>query len=158
MKRVIAILTPMPEQSIAASSVPGGQTPPFNESVHGLAELELHETRIEVVVSDQQAERILLAVLGSEPVREESEAAEFSLEQAVLNELRETETSSPNLLDQILSKVERKVIEAVYSKCDRNKSRAAMHLGINRNTLLKKLRQFGAVTDEEHAEELLESS
>ena len=154
MKRVIAILTPVPEQAAVAPASPSASDTEHSRSQESAE--EPRATRIEVVVSDQQADRILLAVLGSEPAREAGPTTD-SLDEAILNELRETDASSVNLLEQIVSRVERKVIEAVYSRCDRNKSRAAVHLGINRNTLLKKLRQFGCVTDDENAAELIES-
>jgi DNA-binding protein Fis len=45
--------------------------------------------------------------------------------------------------------VERRLISQVYSACNRVKTKTAARLGIDRNTLHKKLRQYKLVRDDE---------
>jgi len=110
--------------------------------------LEQGETRIEVVVSDEQASRILKAVLGDELAEKVKKPAP-DLEAAIEKEVRESDPGEDRMLERIVSRVERQLITDVYHRCDRVKSRAATRLGINRNTLLKKLRQFGEIDESE---------
>ncbi|WP_395822766.1 Fis family transcriptional regulator [Collimonas sp.] len=48
-----------------------------------------------------------------------------------------------NVYDMVISTVEKPVLEAVIARADGNQSHAAEMLGINRNTLRKKLQQHG---------------
>ena len=122
------------------------------------AQLPGGATRVEVVVTDEQASRILAAVLehgsGTEPRDSASgdSDAVSSLEVMVQKELEDAEPDAHDLLERIVNRIERQLISQVYSDCDHVKSRAAARLGINRNTLLKKLRQFGAISEEESSE------
>lgn len=52
------------------------------------------------------------------------------------------------LYDRILREVERPLLAVTMEKCDGNQLRAAALLGINRNTLRKKLRELGLMEDE----------
>ena len=162
MKRVVTFVVPMADQLPIES---GG--PPRDEAVSATgeavrfdpAQLPGGATRVEVVVTDEQANRILAAVLehgsgsegrggkgvdGTDPIS--------SLEVMVRKELEDAEPGAHDLLERIVHRVERQLISQVYSDCDHVKSRAAARLGINRNTLLKKLRQFGEIAEEETAE------
>lgn len=47
-----------------------------------------------------------------------------------------------NLYALFLSQVEKPFIEVVLKQCNNNQSRAAAMLGINRNTLRKKIHQY----------------
>ncbi len=114
---------------------------------------------MEVVVSDEQAARILAAVLehgatGETPTGRLTAGvdAPFSLELMVRKELAEADPAAQDLLERIVQRVEKQLISQVYDDCDHVKSRAAARLGINRNTLLKKLRQFGQIIEEETGE------
>jgi DNA-binding protein Fis len=163
MKRVVTYVVPMAESLPAESGAL-----PLDDAEALLGEVLRFDpaqqmpggaTKIEVVVTDEQASRILAAVLehgsgsdagiarginGADP--------DSSLEVMVRKELEEAEPDAHDLLERIVNRVERQLISQVYSDCDHVKSRAAARLGINRNTLLKKLRQFGAITDEESPE------
>ena len=55
--------------------------------------------------------------------------------------------SANNVHGQIVGHVEREVIAQVMSSCDNVQIKAASRLGINRNTLHKKLKQHGLETD-----------
>ncbi len=48
-----------------------------------------------------------------------------------------------NLHSMVISEVERPLLELVMEQAQSNQSRAAKMLGINRNTLRKKLRSYG---------------
>lgn len=48
-----------------------------------------------------------------------------------------------NMYNMVLEAVERPLLEAVMVRAERNQSLAAEYLGINRNTLRKKLQQHG---------------
>lgn len=55
--------------------------------------------------------------------------------------------SANNVHGHIVGHVEREVIAQVMSSCDNVQIKAASRLGINRNTLHKKLKQYGLETD-----------
>lgn len=48
-----------------------------------------------------------------------------------------------NVYEMVVSTVEKPILEAVMARADNNQSLAAEMLGINRNTLRKKLQQHG---------------
>jgi len=50
-----------------------------------------------------------------------------------------------SLYDMVISQVEKPLLEVVMECADNNQSRAAQMLGINRNTLRKKLRDHGLI-------------
>lgn len=116
-------------------------------------------TKVEVVVTDEQASRILNVVLehgsgsnGRPAVSPKEVETSSSLEVMVKKQLEEADPDADDLLDRIIQRVERELISQVYSGCDHVKSRAAIRLGINRNTLLKKLRQFGEIAEDDGSE------
>lgn len=47
------------------------------------------------------------------------------------------------LYDMVISHVEKPLLEIIMQRADNNQSKAAQMLGINRNTLRKKLRDHG---------------
>jgi Fis family transcriptional regulator len=47
------------------------------------------------------------------------------------------------LYDMVISQVEKPLLEIIMERADQNQSKAAQMLGINRNTLRKKLRDHG---------------
>jgi two-component system nitrogen regulation response regulator GlnG len=51
------------------------------------------------------------------------------------------------LYDQVMSEVERPLIGLCLERCKGNQLKAARILGINRNTLAKKIRQLGIVKE-----------
>jgi len=64
-------------------------------------------------------------------------------EELVLQGLSETNGSDEDLLSRIVEPVERRVIAEVMTSTDQVQIKAAVKLGINRNTLHKKLKQYG---------------
>ncbi|QDT56999.1 DNA-binding protein Fis [Caulifigura coniformis] len=154
MKRVIAIVIPFQDDGQSEVAARRGDAGPVTLTADtAFPSLEKGETRIEVVVSDEQAGRILLTVLGDEAKSSNRDLgmqdSPSQLEAAIEQELRDAGPLAHNMLEQIVGRVERQLITDIYKKCDRVKSRAAARLGINRNTLLKKLRQFGEIDEVE---------
>jgi DNA-binding protein Fis len=95
--------------------------------------------KLEVLVSDDQAQRLVNLLL---------EHASLPSDQPLLQELlqKEVESAGPDahdLFERIVIAVERSLITHVYAECNGVKTRAATRLGINRNTLHKKLRDYG---------------
>ena len=157
MKRIVTFVVPMaPIESPQAGdeSLAAGLTEQITDGAFDNVSAS-GAMKVEVVVSDSQANRIINALLeqgsGKEPGSGEvavGDQDEDAIESLVQRELQIAEPDAQDLLDRIIRRVERQLISRVYSDCDYVKSRAAMRLGINRNTLLKKLREFGEVTDE----------
>lgn len=57
-----------------------------------------------------------------------------------LNTLQQEKAT--NLHEMVISQVEKPLIEFILEKSDGNQSKAASMLGINRNTLRKKIQQY----------------
>jgi len=68
------------------------------------------------------------------------EVVQKSLED-YFNDLGEQQAS--NVYDMVVMTVERPILEVVMGRADGNQSHAAQMLGINRNTLRKKLQEHG---------------
>jgi Fis family transcriptional regulator len=54
-------------------------------------------------------------------------------------------TEPANLHDMLIKAVEAPLLQVVMAKADNNQSRAAQWLGLNRNTLRKKLLEHGLI-------------
>lgn len=63
--------------------------------------------------------------------------------------LQESGEDADDLHPLIVNRVERELIAQVMELCDHVQTRAASKLGINRNTLHKKLKEYGLETDKE---------
>ena len=61
----------------------------------------------------------------------------------VVAELARTTGRRPALYDSIMGQAEKPLLLAVLSQCRWNQAQAALTLGINRNTLRKKMRAHG---------------
>ncbi|WP_033922833.1 helix-turn-helix domain-containing protein, partial [Sphingomonas sp. 37zxx] len=77
------------------------------------------------------------AVVASEPDPNLAAAVHARLERMAREQPEAFEDGS--LYDRIVAEVERPLIEAVLARCGNNQLRAARVLGINRNTLRKRL-------------------
>jgi DNA-binding protein Fis len=51
--------------------------------------------------------------------------------------------NATNLYERVVSLVERELIQQVLMRCQGVQTKAAVRLGINRNTLHKKIEEFG---------------
>ncbi|MBI3467023.1 MAG: sigma-54-dependent Fis family transcriptional regulator [Planctomycetes bacterium] len=95
------------------------------------------------------------AVLGSEPPRM-TKLRGYDLEtltqELVQQGLLGAGAQAENLHTLIVNRVERELISQVMAACDDIQIKAAARLGINRNTLHKKLKEYGLVQDGEAVE------
>jgi DNA-binding NtrC family response regulator len=99
--------------------------------------------RIEAELTEAQLQAIfdgLLDLPGSND-------ADVLVSDMVRAELREAGPEARDLYERIVVKVEREVVSRVYAECDYTQTLAADRLGINRNTLHKKLLQFQLLAD-----------
>jgi two-component system nitrogen regulation response regulator GlnG len=105
-------------------------------------ELENLIKRIMVMQSDQAItpEHITIA-LPKHPGHDKTTVA-FSWDELVEHELNSLADKS-ELYDRLLQKLERPLIEKALARCGGNQLRAAEMLGINRNTLHKKMKSLG---------------
>ncbi|MFK7767581.1 MAG: sigma-54 interaction domain-containing protein [Mariniblastus sp.] len=72
------------------------------------------------------------------PTDDESLIREF-----VYSRLSKSETNAEDLYNQIVEPVEKELLIQVMQSCNNTQTKAATKLGINRNTLYKKLTEFG---------------
>jgi Fis family transcriptional regulator len=71
---------------------------------------------------------------------------ETCIREKLENYFRDLEGETPHHLhDMVIRLVEKPVLELVMQKADNNQSRAAEWLGLNRNTLRKKLVEHGLI-------------
>ncbi|MBK4734717.1 Fis family transcriptional regulator [Noviherbaspirillum pedocola] len=73
-----------------------------------------------------------------------------SIQEVVRNSLEKYfkdlgEQQPSNVYDMVVATVEKPILEAVMARAAGNQSQAAEMLGINRNTLRKKLQQHGLI-------------
>ena len=100
--------------------------------------LEEGTIRLEAVVSDDRACEIVDTVLGSDA---NTAAFERTLETLVEREMESSEMHG-KLFERLISAFERILIGRVYESCQGVQTRAAEYLGIDRNTLHKKLCKY----------------
>jgi DNA-binding protein Fis len=146
MKRIVAFMVPVAEAESPLEMPSNGSGPAAHDSDTSFdpTHLPAGAMKLEVVVSDVQAKRILAAILepGAEP------EAGKNVESLLQKELEEAGPDATDLFERIVVDVERRLISQVYSDCDRVKTHAAARLGINRNTLLKKLREYRLIDEQ----------
>ncbi|HMP80861.1 MAG TPA: sigma 54-interacting transcriptional regulator [Pirellulaceae bacterium] len=87
-------------------------------------------------IRDQGATAAVTAALGG--ASPESLAREY-----VQHSLGQSDTDSRELFQAIVQPIERQLIAQVLQSCDQKQVRAAERLGISRNTLHKKIKEFG---------------
>lgn len=127
MKKFIALVTPVagngadltPEQSAAGA------------------------LKVEALLSDSDAERVLMNIAACNVSTPDQKVVTHLVEQ----ELALAGPNAGDLWQRVISDVERTLISQVYSDCDGVKTRAAARLGIDRNTLHKKLRQYELISE-----------
>jgi Fis family transcriptional regulator len=90
------------------------------------------EPRLENPISQVKHEK-----MSKESIQE---VVQKSLEE-YFNDLGEQQAS--NIYDMVVLTVERPILEVVMTRAEGNQSHAAQMLGINRNTLRKKLQEHG---------------
>jgi transcriptional regulator with PAS, ATPase and Fis domain len=100
-------------------------------SQSGHLELDLLPT---AVVGDSQAAQAAVF----RPTDDQSLIREF-----VYNRLSKADEKAENLHKQIVEPVEKELLMQIMQTCNNTQTKAALRLGINRNTLYKKLQEYG---------------
>lgn len=132
MKKLVAYLVPVTEPAASQQS-------PLPELSTDQA--ESGAMKVEALLSDSDAERVLTTISGCIVSSREQQF----VTQLVDQELALAGPQADDLWIRIVAAVERKLICQVYADCDGVKTRAAARLGIDRNTLHKKLRQYDLI-------------
>lgn len=100
--------------------------------------------RVEALLSDTQAQRLLSMLVDQEPRGD----ARVMIEEMLQKQLDLAGPEAGDLFERIVLNVERQLITQVFDACERVKTRAAARLGIDRNTLHKKLRKYELIEEE----------
>jgi len=119
MKRVIVQILPAEAPSIGVERPASRHT----ESTPGAG------VRVEAVVSEDRANFVVDAVVNP--------TSASIAEQLVQQELSRDDTGP--LFDRVISSVEKALLERVFAECRHIQTRTANRLGVNRNTIHKKL-------------------
>jgi DNA-binding NtrC family response regulator len=139
MKKIVAFVTSVPDaESMEGMPLKGPPDMANGASLDESAHTHHGALKLEVVLTDQEAKRIVDALLEPGVAPDSGPTLEGLLQRV----LAEAGPDAHDLFDRIVVDVERRLISQVYSECDQVKTHAAARLGINRNTLLKKLRQY----------------
>jgi DNA-binding protein Fis len=141
MKRIVVHVFPD-----GASPAARGNDPADENGTHAVnASSGQRETlRIEALLSDVQAQRLLSMLVEREPQAD----ARAMIQEMLQKQLDLAGPEASDLFDRIVLDVERQLITQVFDDCERVKTRAAARLGIDRNTLHKKLRSYELIGDE----------
>lgn len=150
MKRIVAFVSPMSHrksQPAADAREPAGQQP--NPDAGGRLPSgrpgDNSEFKVEAFLSEGQARRIVASLL-----QRDVHAGIDSIIDDLLNVgLSLADADACDLYQQIVVAVERKLITRVYAECGRVKTKTSARLGINRNTLHKKLQHY-QILDDDH--------
>lgn len=123
-----------------ASVVPSHRAP---QSVEANACLS-----IEVRLSAARAQLLVDLLLELEREEQQGSGAEELIATLLRNQLKGSDHLAGELFDKVISNVEKVVIRHAYESCNRVQTRTAEHLGIDRNTLHKKLRRYNLLKGE----------
>ncbi len=137
MKKLVAVIIPLVDSEAGTVSEDPLRELTSEQSSTGTL-------KVEAIVSDSDAERILSAVAACKVSTPDKQFVTHLVEQ----ELALAGPHAHDLWQRIVSGVERKLISQVYADCDGVKTRAAARLGIDRNTLHKKLQQYDLIGDD----------
>ncbi|QDU64057.1 Nitrogen assimilation regulatory protein [Planctomycetes bacterium Pan216] len=123
-------------------------------------ELENYVERAVVLCESPQVPSVLLPpqLRGEAPlriIRSRSVDLESAIDELTRLALRSASADETNLYDKVVGAVERELIQQVLAATDNVQIKAAARLGINRNTLHKKLKEYKISED---GEESLEAS
>jgi len=139
MKKIVAFVTPVTDS---------GQTVSHSGSPDLTAEQSAAGAiKLEALLSDSDAERILVSIASCKVATADQRFVTHLVEQ----ELALAGPLAGDLWQRVISDVERTLISQVFSDCAGVKTRAAARLGIDRNTLHKKLRQYDLISDDVEA-------
>lgn len=140
MKRIVAYLMP------AGSSVPSpaGGDEEYLDSLHsGVDRTSPGAVKIELLVADGEAQAIFDMLLQPDP----SECSDSVIDELLRRAIELAGKDADNLFEKVMSRIEKKLVMQVYDACQGVQTRTAARLGINRNTLYSKLRQYQPVQE-----------
>lgn len=140
MKRIVAYVFPVAGGSPDPPAEPVAGWPENGCAAEASGELDSarQPLRLEVLLSDAQAQRVLTLLME----QQSSSDARVLIEEMLDKQLSLAEPEAGDLFERIVLEVERQLITQVFDDCERVKTRAAARLGIDRNTLHKKLRKY----------------
>lgn len=142
MKRIVAYVYPVTGGAADAHApVPEECGTPEDEGgVTGQQEAatQREPLRIETLLSDAQAQQVLAMLME----HESTDDTRVLIEEMLAKQLSLAEPEAGDLFERIVLEVERQLITQVFDDCEHVKTRAAARLGIDRNTLHKKLRKY----------------
>jgi len=144
MQRIVAFVAPV--SAGRSELVGGGDDPaaarPSEDTGQGPSAPQLADSgefKIEALLSDGQARRVLETLLE----REQCSEMDALIDDLLQTGLELAGSDACNLYERIVMAVERRLISRVYDECAHIKTKTATRLGINRNTLDKRLRRHG---------------
>jgi DNA-binding protein Fis len=97
---------------------------------------------IEVRLSSARAQLLVDLLLELEREEQHGSGVEELIGTLLRNQLKDSDHLAGELFDKVISNVEKVVIQHAYENCNQVQTRTAEHLGIDRNTLHKKLRRY----------------
>ena len=101
--------------------------------------------KFEVVLSDDQMQRVVDTLLQPD---ERVVVKDLLISELLRSEVENLPGETPSLLNRILEDVERELLGQAFDKCNRVKTKTATYLGIDRNTLHKKLLKYSLIETE----------
>jgi DNA-binding protein Fis len=168
MKRVIVQIFPVvelpadPSLELSDELAPGTVVIPETPAVrspNGNGENLDAEVRVEAILSAERARTVVDTVLnvnGTEAV----DTFDRLIDLLVQREM--TSDNSGQLFNRVMSSVEKALVERAFVECDHVQTRTAERLGVNRNTIHKKLLKHELLDPEDETlhesdDELIES-
>lgn len=143
MKRVIVQILPAEDLSPESSEPENG-----NGAVGQNGQETDPGVRLEAVVSQERARIVVDTVLDTD-TSTGSNSSDRIIDLLVQREL--SSDDSGQVFHRLISSVERALLEHAFAECDRIQTRTADRLGVNRNTIHKKLLKHHLIQPDEIA-------
>ena len=137
MRRVILQILPVDDGSTANFTA---ESTSMNSDADEAGERQC--LQVEAVISADQVRSVLEMLLDPDSTRDFS-TSDRIVEMLVRQELAAGEEGQ--LFDHVISNVERALLARTYEECDHVQTRTADRLGVNRNTIHKKLRKYALI-------------
>lgn len=147
MKFVTLIVDNTPHDSPLAGVAPPHIDPIADEAVVRKRGSIPGSLCIETQLPEEKSQLLVEMLLGLER-NGEHDSSEALITALIRNRMQDENEPHGHLFDRILSNVEKIVIQHAFEECDRVQTRAADRLGIDRNTLHKKLRKYNLLRSE----------
>lgn len=145
MKRIVAYVSPLqPDDRLESFRSQADEVVAKTDSSN-ILELNTEKdgtVRFEAVLSDKRINQIVDALLQANEMQNEAESLVSELMRA---QFRDSPESSQGVFHRILSDVEKELLNQAFEECNHVKTKTAAKLGIDRNTLHKKLQRHGLI-------------